>query len=259
MFILLKKKFRSIKYKITNLWTNSLFYRLNLKHSLESGIDIVISNNADWIIYNDIFVDGEYDLPLKKFIKSLNDNQTIKVLDLGSNVGYFVLKFLDQLIKSKTNVKLQLICIEGSPKNYYKLQQRLNIQSFSTKNIILINGLIGKLSGRAKIVEQDFHAMNYVEHQIDSLGRYVEYINLYDYCKKDEQIDFLKCDIEGSEEIFLENYKELVRKVKFAVFEFHPSICDKTKCLHLLEMAGFNRNITLKENDITSINFFWRE
>lgn len=34
---------------------------LGLRHQLPSGIDIEVASLADWNIYNDIFVDGEYD------------------------------------------------------------------------------------------------------------------------------------------------------------------------------------------------------
>ena len=36
----------------------------------------------------------------------------------------------------------------------------------------------------------------------------------------------LKCDIEGAELLFLENYEDLLGKVRNAVFELHHEQCD---------------------------------
>jgi hypothetical protein len=58
----------------------------------------------------------------------------------------------------------------------------------------------------------------------------------------------LKCDIEGSELSFLKNYKDLLYRVKKAVFEFHPTYCDKSQCFDILREAGFTNNKILKKH-----------
>jgi hypothetical protein len=43
----------------------SLYGLLNLEHTLDSGITLKVASKGEWWIYNDIFVNGEYDVPIQ--------------------------------------------------------------------------------------------------------------------------------------------------------------------------------------------------
>ena len=70
-------------------------------------------------------------------------------------------------------------------------------------------------------------------------------------------IDLLKCDIEGAELLFLENYAGLLAKVDVAIFELHPNICDAQKAADIITSAGFDHQ-ELRRNPDTSVNLFRR-
>jgi len=76
-----------------------------------------------------------------------------------------------------------------------------------------------------------------------------------------ETIHLLKCDIEGSEELFIKSYdqSDLFRKTQAAVFEFHPKLCNTSVCKKLLKDNQFNGHQRLKEYIDSSIEYFWKE
>ena len=107
------------------------------------------------------------------------------------------------------------------------------------EHLNIVNGLVGELQGEAKIIEQDFHVMNTVSFDNNEPnGRYVKFIDLNSLFPENVEIDLMKCDIEGSELIFLENYQNLLTRVKSAVFELHHNKCDTARCREILKNAG---------------------
>ncbi len=72
------------------------------------------------------------------------------------------------------------------------------------------------------------------------------------------EIDLLKCDIEGAELLFLENYEDLLAKVRNAVFELHHEQCDTAKCRAILKKSGF-RETVLRDTPTFSVNFMTRD
>ncbi|HAG81039.1 MAG TPA: hypothetical protein DCL61_07670, partial [Cyanobacteria bacterium UBA12227] len=154
------------------------------------------------------------------------------------NVGYFTLRAADFLVNQNPHADFQVTLVEGSPSVYKTLQYRVANQTVLKDKIMLLHGLVGELQGEAKILESAFHVMNSVTSNINSKGATVPYINLNSVYSKISQIDLLKCDIEGSEQRFIENHQELLQKVKTAVFEFHPNKCDLNKCIFELQKVG---------------------
>jgi hypothetical protein len=124
-----------------------------------------------------------------------------------------------------------------------------------------LHGLIGKRGGAAAFYERDFHAVSSIheEHFKGSSGQApinAPFIDIYDVFDGDH-IDLLKCDIEGSELLFLNNYTDLMTKVKYAVFEFHPHLCDIDECFRLLSDAGFIHHKNLRISYPPTV-FFWK-
>ena len=68
----------------------------------------------------------------------------------------------------------------------------------------------------------------------------------------------LKCDIAGAELLFLENYEDLLGKVRNAVFELHHEQCDTNKCRKILLKSGF-RETVLRATPTFSVNFMTRD
>lgn len=242
------------------IWKN-----LRLCHQLKSGLNIEVKSRAEWSIYNEIFVSGEYDLAIEKAIELLPNNRELNVLDLGANIGYFTLRVADLVLNNKPQpIPFNVTLVEGSPFVYKELKNRLDRELILTDQIEIVNGLVGERQGSSEIFVSDFHVSNSIymphpsskPHSIDV--PYVDLNTLYKD-KEHDSIDLLKCDIEGSELSFIENYGNLLAKVKLAVFEFHHHICDTQKCFNLLR-ENFTNHRKLQEDatGLTSLEMFWK-
>lgn len=249
----------SFSYRLQQRLQEFSYKQLELKWLLQSGLLIRIEHQAEWIIYNDIFVEKEYDLPIEKMIASAQSDRPLRILDLGSNVGFFIVRVLDLILRSnKAHINYQITAIEGSPKVYRILQSRLNeLDLLLSDSIRLVNGLVGQKSGIGKLVEFNFHVMNSVSSTQPKKGLEVPYIDISALYQDDEEIDLIKCDIEGSELHFLHNYQDLLLRTKCVVFELHHHQCDTSKCVSLLRDLGFVKQL-LRQGSNYTLEYFYK-
>ena len=122
-------------------------------------------------------------------------------------------------------------------------------------------GLAGQKSG-SEVVR---HSQQHYGHSIiplDSEGKktVVEYLNIEELIKDTDVISFLKCDIEGSEEIFISEYSSLLQRVDHAVFEFHAGECNVEHCRQMLLEVGLLPKGIIKEDVLykTTVEVFSR-
>ncbi len=248
----------AIAFRTEKKLKNVLWRQLNLHWTLQSGIDVKIDNEAEWVIYNDIFVDAEYDLAIKQAIASATTARPLNVLDIGANVGFFTLRLANLIWRESPETDFQVTLVEGSPNVFNTLKTRLSEHKVLEGKLRFIQGLVGKRRGSAKLAEGDFHVMNSVTSDNSEHGVKVPYVDLYSLYGEDQEIDLLKCDIEGSELSFLEHYVELLRGVKSAVFELHHNKCNTAKCFDILRAAGFRKQKTLRAESDYSLHMFWK-
>lgn len=243
---------------------SEIWKKLSLEWKLCSGLTVKVQNHAEWKAYNDIFVDREYDLPIEQALASRHNPHTFKFLDLGANVGYFTARVADLILqRENSKIDFQGILVEGSPSVYLELQKRIGEEQKLRNKVNLINGLIGERKGVGKIFESEFHITNSLFNQ-NTKGRFSEvpYVDINDFYDQDSEIDLLKSDIQGSELSFLENYHQnLLKRVRFAIFELHHDVCDSERCLSVLR-EEFLHHKPLKEKTShlsnLSVHFFWR-
>ncbi len=233
--------------------------KLYLSWTLLSGLTIKIENASEWIVYNEIFVDGEYDLAIKQVLNSLKPDQVFRCLDLGANVGFFTIRLADLIMREKPQINFEVTLVEGSPQVFSNLQSRMSKIDILQDKIKLIWGLAGYSQGSEKILESDlFPAVNSTfSESAKKKGIDVQYIDLMTLYSQAQEIDLLKCDIEGSELILLENYPALFSRVNYAIFELHESYCDPNKCFQLLREYGFINHTRLREGS-AFVEFFWK-
>jgi FkbM family methyltransferase len=233
---------------------------LNLKWWMNSGIIVWVTNPAEWSLYNQIFVEGEYDLPIHRTLAAAQVGKPLIVCDLGANVGYFALRFahfVRQNNKSSLSVRLDLV--EGSPAVYRELQSRWQpVNPVAPVTVNLHHGLVGKRSGFGKILETQCHYANKVVPDKADGGASVSYLDITSLYPEGGDIDLLKCDIEGSEMDFLRNYWDWLTHVKRAVIEFHHDQCDVGEMLELMNRAGFDEHLVLRKTSEFSVHFFCR-
>jgi FkbM family methyltransferase len=240
----------------SRLLYQSLYGWLNLEHTLDSGLRLKVASKGEWWIYNDIFVNGEYDVPIHAALGA--SSGPLVVLDLGANVGYFALRVLDLIRRQHLDHVLpDITMVEGSPETFRELESRIRSQPLAPANVRMVHGLVGQRTGSAPIRESALHVKNSIIDVPARGGVNVEFVDLNTLMKDNVEIDLLKCDIEGAELIFIENYSDLLRKVRYAVFELHHDQCDARKCVSTLESLGFRQTI-LRADDSLSVSFHSR-
>jgi FkbM family methyltransferase len=246
-------------YKINQRLKSLLYKQLALEWKLRSGLNVQVKSQAEWVIYNDIFVDGEYDVPIQRIIESKLDEKPLHVLDLGANVGFFSLRLADKIISNqRLSISYEVTLVEGSPRVYEQLKYRFEKEISLAGKTNIIFGLVGERQGYGKISESDFHVMNSIIANSSKNGVYVPYVDLDKVYPEGAEIDLIKCDIEGSELVFLKNYQDLLLRTKAAIFEFHYDKCDVSQCFKILESIGLINHCRLRHTPTISLDFFWR-
>jgi len=235
----------------------SLYSRLNLQHTLNSGLTVKVASKGEWWAYNEIFVNGEYDVPIQTALEA-SSAKPVVVLDLGANVGYFAFRVFDLIAQHHHHVLPDITMVEGSPETFGKLEERVQSQRLTATSVRMVNGLVGERTGSALIRESAVHVKASIIDVPAGGGVNVAFVDLNTLMKDKVEIDLLKCDIEGAELIFLENYGDLLHKVRYAVFELHHNLCDTQKCLSRLRSLGFSQTI-LRANDSCSVSFHCRD
>lgn len=252
---LIPKRFHAI---VSRLIHRQKPAHVDLRWQLRTGLRLSILSHGDWVIYNDVFVDGEYDAPIQRAIQRRTGTEPLNVLDLGANVGFFTLRFIDLLRRSgQTDAPYRLTLVEGSPRVARELETRIAQADDLSRSVRVIHGLVGKREGVGKIAEGDFHPMNTTMSE-ELGGVRVSYVDLAGVIPPGTRIDLLKCDIEGAELQFIENYGDLLKDVQSAVFELHPEICDTERCIQLLAAAGLTHQELLRKETDFSVVYFWR-
>jgi FkbM family methyltransferase len=123
------------------------------------------------------------------------------------------------------------------------------------------HGLVGRREGAARMFQHHFHAANSVNNpllQEHGRGVAVSFLDVESLVASMPRIHLMKCDIEGSELVFLESYPELLRRVDAAVFELHPKLCDVPRCRALLAEAGLLQAEVLRDDEEQSVEVFRR-
>jgi FkbM family methyltransferase len=245
--------------KFKNYIRDKVWVFLKTKWVLKSGIFIKVENDSDWYVFNEIFTNKEYDSAIKLFLPSASLNPLI--LDLGANVGYFTLRVADELALAGFS-NYTIIALEGTPSNYKVLQQRLEQPLLKNKAKGFL-GLAGHKTGTSKVIHSPQHyGHSSVAGTAGSKTTDVSYVNIEELIADETKIiDLLKCDIEGSEEIFITAYANLLSRVDTAVFEFHAGECDIQNCRQMLQAAGlFSKGIIKEETYYkTTVEVFSRK
>ena len=242
----------------SRLLYQSLYKVLELENTLPSGITLQVASKGEWWTYNDIFVNREYDVPILHVLERCSSVRPLKVLDLGANVGYFTLRFVDLIRQNRPECRLDVTMVEGSARVFSELESRMHLQKLPEVTSRLVQGLVGMRSGSASMRESAVHVKNTIMNDEYASGPKTRFTDLAVLMEKVDEIDLLKCDIEGAELLFLENYEDLLGKVRNAVFELHHEQCDTNKCREILLKSGF-RETVLRATPTFSVNFMTRD
>ena len=240
-----------VKHVLTGWVGQTLWHALGPEWTLPSGLAVQVKTQAEWVIYNDIFVNREYDDAILDTVNS-NINEPL-IVDLGANVGYFGLRFADLWIQGRgRQPNFDVVGVEGSPAIFEELTKR--IRGNPTNDAVLAGrlryhfGLVGEKTGQTFISTSFFHVTNSIAGERSRFGSMVSFVDLETLLPGERRISLLKCDIEGAEELFLTTYPSLLKRVDQVVIELHPRRCNVERCAEMLFAAGMIRHSRVRDS-----------
>jgi FkbM family methyltransferase len=190
------------------------------------GKDFHIADSASFSsAYQEIFLRNIY-----RF-KSAKTNPTI--LDCGANVGVSVLYFKTLFPEAR------ITAFEPDP-NIASILKK-NISSYSLTNVEVIEKAISDKEGTINF-QSDGADGGHISNS--SNGASVSTVRLGSYLNQD--IDFLKIDIEGAEDVVIPDIAAQISRVKNIFIEYHSSHIEPQslhKILQVLNTAGFRYHI----------------
>lgn len=256
-----------------NLIKNSEIKNINLNQenivaTLDCGMKLYLDENDSRFIPIEILNFGKFEDNEKKAIEYITANSKI-IADIGANVGYYTLKF------SQSKSVNKIYSFEAIPRTFNILKS--HIQLNHCKKALLINKAISNINEKKNFywtkLETGSASMKNIQNRKEINKVNVEAITFDSYFwKKKIEVDFIKCDVEGSELFvfqgatkYLKDYKpiifcELLRKWS-KKFNYSPNEVINLICRYGYNCYQLNKNKLKKITKITektvNTNFFF--
>ncbi len=163
------------------------------------------------------------------------------ILDCGANMGLSVLYF------SINYPDHHIIAFEPDPEIFAILEE--NVQTLGLKNVTLYQKAVWNKTEVLKFFTDAGMGGRVENSYTNQVPREIEAVPLQDFLTDD--VDFLKIDIEGAEEVVLSSCKDILHKARHIFFEYHNSIRGPQtlhKLLEMISLQGFTYYI--KESDV---------
>lgn len=177
------------------------------------------------VTYREIFENEIY-----KFSPSA-EKRTI--IDCGANMGISVAYF-------SFNYPSHTIHAFEPDSGLFKILTR-NVDNLGLKNVVLHNKAVWDKEEKLVFYTDGGMGGRVNDAYKNQDPTYIQAVALEDYI--DENVDFLKIDIEGAEDVVLQSCKEKLNQVERIFFEYHNKL-DSPQTLHellnLVKQAGFN-------------------
>ena len=198
---------------------NKLLFHLKHKyfhefeHSipLQSGYWAHLLEKDSYDSFSEIFIKQEY-------LGFLPDEPISHILDIGAHYGYFSL----WLQSRHPEIELCSLMIEPSPSCARSLSHLANQQKLDGR-FSYLQGVIGFPDSESTPFYDRSH-MAGSRYSLSQSEKPVQVQNLTEADlleKLEPPYDLIKCDIEGSEWEFLNNYQSLITKSKYLLLEWH--------------------------------------
>jgi len=219
--------FQKLGIKIIKSPRSGFEYLLKKKRYEKNTVELngvpfdITDGHSFYYSHKEIFID--------KIYRFQSNKKDPTIIDCGSNYGTSIVYF------KKLYPDSGIIGVEADPHIFEILKKNLNQRSFS--NITLLNKAI---SGEKKTVQFFSEGADGGRiHNMDNpkYSYKVETIDLDELI--DEEVDFLKMDIEGAETEVLCDSKKL-NKVKQMFIEYHSFTDEKQKLGNLLSCLSKN-------------------
>lgn len=201
----------------------------------QEGNDIPFDTLFIPYIYREIYFEGVY-------IDVLNQQKDMVIVDVGANIGVTVDHF--------KNYAKVVYAIEPSPENFAALKKNKEFNKWD--NVVLCNYALADKNGEMEFAQAPRNRTTNAlidkkgSHPVGPGGWYnkpftvpTKSIDTFFEENNIEQVDFMKFDPEGSEELILysEGFKKVADKIKAIECEFHHG--DWMNIVGYLEGLGF--------------------
>lgn len=239
----------------------NISFDVEVQHAypLRSGLTVYLDNKPDWSIIGEIFINQTY---APAFQKVKWPPGKARIVDLGSNVGYFTLWAADQLISRGQDFRIE--CVDASRRNCQTFAKRLSEQVQITSvrcEISLRHAAVGQRFGEVEFFEDNtgFHAKDcIIPHEDGTSVGLVPYADL-DVVIAPGPIHLLKVDIESAEEEFVKNYSNsFLRRVQVCVMEVHDAFVNVEEICKEMKFADFTHCDRLLQDGNVSLWMWWR-
>lgn len=225
--------------------------RSETKVKLRNGCEL-------YVIPNDIGISSELGLfkihePLATRVLSDELTRDMVVIDIGSNIGYYV-----SLESKKIKSKGRVIAIEPDPVNFSYLLRNIELNGLSNVTVInlaisnknhLVKMIRRRRSNWSKVLQNDqdlpLDVTNIFEVQAVSLDNLIEQLDL-------ERLDLIRMDVEGYEDIILNASENTLQKYSPDIFlEIHHFLIGRerlSKLLRKIENMGYKIKYFIPRN-----------
>lgn len=198
-------------------------------------------------ISDQLFLCGIREVPnsyyFVEYIKK-NINKIFTFIDLGANIGYYVL--LEKAILNREGVSHKIFAIEPIKSNFNLLAENIILNNF--KNVILKNVAIGESNKKVLMVAPRAGNLSHVKNIVKTIkaaeGSTEEVVDMWslEYLFEQGSIKkegiLFRWDIEGYEYQILKYNQSFFQELKnvFIVMEFHPFLLKKEEAIEFLEI-----------------------
>ena len=192
-------------------------------------------------IHKELFLFGTREPEsVRIFMNELSPGMT--VLDIGANIGYYVL-IEAQILENEGTI----YAVEPEPQNFENMKKNIEINSYDTY-IKLYNLAISDKIGKAELEianESNLHRLIPVE-KLDGKYVIVDTITLDEFLM-DKKVDYIRMDVEGGEILIINGMNNILNSsLPLKLFiEIHPRFIkeygsDVEEMLEILSRAGFS-------------------
>jgi FkbM family methyltransferase len=216
-------------------------------HSFDDGIYIINLNDSysiamrdyghsDILVYRQIFVKREYGIVFE-ILQQFGNQETIKIIDAGSNVGYTSVFF------SRLSKNTKIVAIEPEPENIKILQKNIQINQLEGQVDVLPLALSSDSAKKFTNSRGFRDKLDWANVTIENVNGEIPAITVSEIMvmKTWDYIDFLKIDIEGHEkELFKSgsNY-DFLKYTKIIAIEVHEDVMSKSEIELILKSENF--------------------
>jgi FkbM family methyltransferase len=187
------------------------FHELGYSIPVQSGYWAHLLEKDSYDSFSEIFIQQEY-------LKFIPKEPISRILDIGAHYGYFSL----WLQSIRPEIKLRSLLVEPSPRCTRSLKNLINQKK--------LGGTFSYLQGAIGLPNTEMTPFYDRAHMAGSRSSSLnseKAIQVKNITEKDlmenlpPPYDLIKCDIEGSEWEFLNNYESLIKKSKYLLLEWH--------------------------------------